>query len=147
MIKRGIGFKQITETIDQLKKKTHLFFVVTTLEYLIKGGRIGRVQGTIEKLLNLKSIISIGDDGKHYPIEMVRGRNRPLERLVSIGKGTLDKVKCKVFVSYGRAEEEQVYKELPKHSNAISTSLGKISLVASVYNGPGLVGIAFLETE
>lgn len=90
----------------------------------------------IGELLNLKPIISIDKDGKYFSFEMGMGRKKSLERLVSIGNGTLEKSKCKVFVRQGYAKEkrEQIYNELSKHPNVISISLGDISPVASVHS-------------
>ena len=53
-------------------------FIVDTLKYLVHGGRIGHVSAAVGKLLNLKPIITIGDDGKYETIAKMRGRMKAI---------------------------------------------------------------------
>ena len=62
MIKCGYSFDYICKTIPKLREKTSMYFTVDTLEYLIKGGRIGKIAGGIGQLLNLKPIITMDDN-------------------------------------------------------------------------------------
>ena len=67
LIEKGVSFSKIVDKIPDIRKRLNLFFVVDTLEYLKKGGRIGKVAGTIAELLNIKPIVSIDiNDGKYY---------------------------------------------------------------------------------
>lgn len=149
MIQQGRSFDEIVKALPELKKKTKLFFVVGTLDYLKKGGRIGKVMGTISEILQIKPIISTGDDdGKYYTFDKVRGRKQSLHRIFEIGKEILEKKRCKIYVMSGAAREEaeeivQRFKEL---KNTVSVSYGgDISPVAGVHSGPGLVGVLFVD--
>lgn len=62
--------------IDQCK----VFFVVKTLEYLQKGGRIGLVASLFGNALNLKPIISCNDEGIYYTVAKVRGRKQSITK-------------------------------------------------------------------
>ncbi|MFW6378320.1 MAG: DegV family protein, partial [Bacillota bacterium] len=70
---------EIIDKIEEKKDKIEIFFVVETLKYLKKGGRIGKVSGTIGELLNIKPIISIDDDGEYYTFTKVRGRKKSIK--------------------------------------------------------------------
>ena len=98
LIEEGKSFEEVVAAIPSIKKRIHLYFVVGTLEYLKRGGRIGKVSGTIAELLNIKPIITIDTDGKYITSEKVRGRKQSLNKLVELTNNILDKKKCKVYV-------------------------------------------------
>jgi len=148
LIQEGKSFEEVVEAIPSIKKRIHLYFVVGTLEYLKKGGRIGKVAGTIAELLNIKPIISFDEDGKYCTVEKVRGRKQSLNKLIELTNNILDEKKCKVYMLHGDALEEtkQVMEKISKHPNAISTEFGGyISPVSGVHSGPGLVGMVCIE--
>lgn len=146
MIVEGKTFDEIKKALPIMKSKLHIFFVVGTLKYLIKGGRIGKVAGTIGDILNLKPIITMHDDGSYTTYDKVRGRKQSLRRLVDIISTYTNK--GKVYLMHGNAEEEMktVYESLKELPNVISVYLGEnISPVAGVHSGPGLVGVGYFE--
>lgn len=149
MIANGMSFAEIINEIPRLRDKVHLFFVVGTLEYLKKGGRIGKVSGTIAELLNIKPIIGVDkNDGKYYTYDKVRGRKQSLNRLLELAKEILDKKKCKLYIVHGDALEEskKVYDVISTHENVVEGFFGgQISPVAGVHSGPGLVGLILVE--
>lgn len=150
LIEKGKSFDEIVSEIPNIQKRIHLFFVVGTLEYLIKGGRIGKVTGTIGTLLKLKPIISLDYDGKYYTYAKVRGRNQSLSKLVEIAKEISDKKSCIAYAMHGDAEEDtlKVKEVIGKLPNIKSIQYGGcISPVSGVHSGPGLVGLVLVEEE
>ena len=148
LIEEGKSFEEVVAAIPSIKKRIHLYFVVGTLEYLKRGGRIGKVSGTIAELLNIKPIITIDTDGKYITSEKVRGRKQSLNKLIELTNNILDKKKCKVYVVHGHALEEsqKVLESLRSHPNAVSAEFrGYISPVSGVHSGPGLVGMICIE--
>ncbi|KAJ53141.1 DegV family protein with EDD domain [Clostridium tetanomorphum] len=149
MIKNGKSFDEIVNEIPNIKKRINLFFVVGTLEYLKKGGRIGRVSGTIGELLNIKPIISVdAKDGKYYTFDKVRGRKQSINRLIEIIKGILKEKKCKICVVHGDALEEsnKLFETIKTMDNVSEAYLGgEISPVSGVHSGPGLIGVVLKE--
>jgi len=148
LIQEGKTFEEVVNAIPSIKKRIHLYFVVGTLEYLKKGGRIGKVAGTIAELLNIKPIISFDADGRYTTCEKVRGRKQSLNKLVELTNIILDKKKCRVYVMHGDALEEsqKVMGKISNHPNAISVEFGGyISPVSGVHSGPGLVGMVCIE--
>jgi len=146
---RGISnlveFNKIVDRVREAINNTSVYFVVATLDYLRKGGRIGHVAGIVGELLSVKPIISIGDDGKYFTFAKARGRNQSLSKLFEIVKEKAASIsgKFEVAVLHGGAEEEaanllQKIKELP---NIDKTFLGQISPVLGVHTGPGLIGV------
>lgn len=76
MIESGKSFDEIIAELPNLRDKISIYYVLDTLKYLIKGGRIGKVSGSIGEVLNLKPIISINDEGVYYTHSKVRGRKK-----------------------------------------------------------------------
>lgn len=151
MIKSGKSFVEIVKYIPNIISRIQTFFVVGTLEYLKKGGRIGKVAGTIGELLNIKPIVSIDNvDGKYYTYDKVRGRKQSLSRLIDIVKDILNKDKCSIYVMHGNAENEakKIFEMLKVLPNVTSAFFGGcISPVSGVHSGPGLVGVACFKEE
>jgi len=151
LLAEGKDFDYIVNEIPKIKKRIHLFFVVGTLEYLKRGGRIGKVSGTIAEMLNIKPIISVdNEDGKYFTYDKVRGRKQSLNRLVEIGTKFLDEKKCRIYVMHGdsEADAKKVFDILKQHPNAAESVLGGcISPVSGVHSGPGLVGLVIVELD
>jgi DegV family protein with EDD domain len=143
LIKEGKTFKEICELLPKLREKIDVFFTIDTLEYLIKGGRIGKVSGTIAQTLNLKPIITVGDDGIYHTAAKVRGVKQSISKLVSLLKPYTEKGKCKVWILDGAAPEKAkvLYESIKNFRNIIECNLGgSISPSLGVHTGPGLVG-------
>ncbi|MBV1821698.1 DegV family protein, partial [Bacteroidales bacterium MSK.15.36] len=83
MINKNEKFSNIIKEMDKLRERCHLFFMVDTLEYLKRGGRIGKISGAIGELLNIKPIISIDkNDGKYYIVSKARGKKQSINKLI-----------------------------------------------------------------
>lgn len=147
LIKEGKSFETIVSDLPKVCKKIKGYFTLNTLEYLRKGGRIGKVAGTIGEMLNLKPIIGITDDGVYYTVCKARGRKQALSKLTDVLKEALIKGKCKVYVLQGGAlEEAKSYLETIKHlENIVEIGMASISPALGVHTGPGLIGLAIQE--
>lgn len=148
MLEAGKTFEEIIKQLPLLRSRMKVFFVVGTLKYLRRGGRIGRITGAIGEMLNLKPIVTIADDGKYVTYDKLRGRKQSLRRLEEIVY-SLEKP-GEVFLMHGRAEEEMraLGENLKKYKNVKSLYIGQnISPVSGVHSGPGLVGVVYLEEE
>ncbi|NBI05290.1 DegV family protein [Senegalia massiliensis] len=139
-------YKTIQKIRDVIAK-TDTFYVVETLEYLKKGGRIGRVEGTIGELLKIKPIISINKEGSYYTYKKVRGRNRSIRSLYNIIKEKSQNNKINVAVAHGNAYDEgmKLLDNIKQLKNVVSTTFTQISPVLVVHTGPGLIGIIISE--
>jgi DegV family protein with EDD domain len=147
MISSGKNFDEIVNELPLLRNRIKLYYVLDTLQYLIKGGRIGKVSGTIGELLNLKPIISVNKEGVYFTYTKVRGRKQSISKLVDITKEALSGGKSKVWVLHGgaRAEAEELFKSISELPNITSLAVGDISPVAGVHTGPGLLGITIMK--
>lgn len=147
---QGMDFEAIVATLPSIRKKIDIYLILDTLEYLMKGGRIGRVAGTIGSMLKLKPIIRVAEDGKYSTYDKVRGRKQSLKKVIEMGKDMINR-DCKVMLVHGSAKEEllKIYEELKEYSEIAQKGeihmYGNISIVSGVHSGPGFIGIGSYE--
>jgi fatty acid kinase fatty acid binding subunit len=142
-LERGTTEEEIDAFIEHYQREHHLLFTVNTLEYLAKGGRIGRAAAFAGNLLNVKPILAIRD-GEVVPLKKVRGNHKAFmefrEQFVST---TTDSPNLKVGIAHAAAPERlQALRELVEHERPhaqleIATTLGA---VVGTHAGPGTVG-------
>lgn len=149
MINKNEKFSNIIKEMDKLRKRCHLFFMVDTLEYLKRGGRIGKISGAIGELLNIKPIISIDkNDGKYYTVNKARGKKQSINKLIDEIKKILKNNRACIYMGHGNGLEncKNVYENIKKLNNILKVQfIGEISPVSGVHSGPGLVGIVVVE--
>jgi len=145
LIRDGKSFKEITEILPTYREKIDLFFTIDTLEYLQKGGRIGKVAGTVGELLNIKPIITVANDGTYRTAAKVRGSKQAVSKLTDILKNYLEKGKYKAWIldGYGLEKVQKLYESIKDLPNVVECTIsGTIGPALGVNTGPGLVGLA-----
>ena len=145
-----LSFNEIIEKVEAQKDKIEVLFVVETLKYLKKGGRIGKVSGTIAEFLNIKPIIAIDEEGEYFTFDKVRGRKRSLKKMYSIIKDKIQDGKEYVVDVMNAAAEGEANSLLDKFkqlSQVKETYFSEISPVMVVHTGPGLIGVVLTEIE
>ena len=146
-IRSGMGWEELTERrVPQLIQGSFPFFSVDTLEYLQKGGRIGKVTATAGMLLQIKPILAFAPDGQLTSVAKVRGRHQVIDKLVALTVQRCGEHKrYNLAVANGGAPEEMaIVKEkltaaLPDYDHIWE---GEIDGTLSVYIGDGILGAA-----
>ena len=146
-IRNGMGWEELTERrVPQLIRGSFPFFSVDTLEYLQKGGRIGKVTATAGMLLQIKPILTFAGDGQLTSAAKVRGRHQVIDKLVALTVQRCGEHKrYNLAVANGGAPEEMaIVKEkltaaLPNYDHIWE---GEIDGTLSVYIGDGVLGAA-----
>ena len=146
-IRNGMGWEELVEhRVPQLIAGTYPFFSVDTLEYLMKGGRIGKVTATAGTLLQIKPVITFAPDGQLQSIAKVRGRHQVIDKLVSVTTDHCGSHKrYNLAVAHGGAPEEmetvrqKLTAALPNYDHLWD---GEIDGTLSVYIGSGVLGAA-----
>jgi DegV family protein with EDD domain len=147
LIKNGNTYEEIVKILPKIRDNISVHYIVDTLKYLIEGGRIGRVSGTVGELLNIKPIISINSEGIYYTYAKVRGKKKALSTLFEISTDILKTTKSRVWIMHGGAEEEgrKFYELFRNIENITYLGFGDISPVAGVHTGPGLIGVVIMK--
>ncbi|MBQ9331190.1 MAG: DegV family protein [Oscillibacter sp.] len=146
-IRNGMGWEDLTERrAPQLIRNTFPFFSVDTLEYLRKGGRIGKVTATAGTLLQIKPILTFAPDGQLQSIAKVRGHNLVIDKLVEVAVhscGSHRRYNLAVANGGDPAGMELVRQKLtaalPDYDHIWD---GEIDSTLSVYIGDGILGSA-----
>lgn len=125
--------------------KTRLYFVVGTLEYLHRGGRIGSASKLLGSALNLKPILEFWD-GTIQPVAKIRTRRKALERVYTLIQEQLndgEKLHMAV-VNIAAPEEAADFKaQLEARFRPVEMIAVECSPVVGAHAGPGTVGVAF----
>jgi DegV family protein with EDD domain len=145
---RGTSDAEVEELIDRYKRESRLLFTVDTLEFLQKGGRIGKAAAFAGNLLNVKPILTI-QDGEVVPIKRVRGNQKAVQEFAqTFAESTRDTPNLRVGIAHADApEREQALRALvadvrPQAQIDIATTLGA---VVGTHAGPGTVGFFWFE--
>ena len=141
----GATRQEIVEQIEQTKEKMQIFFVVDTLEYLAKGGRIGNGKAFLGTLLKVKPILVL-QEGAIEPLEQVRSKRKATARMIDLveqhvgSNGNTSKVA--VTNALVPAEAEAIGQELVGRLGCELPLMGDLGPVIGTHTGPGCVGIA-----
>jgi DegV family protein with EDD domain len=144
--KAGWGRQAILERLQQIRADSEVIYTLETLEYLARGGRIGRVQSLAAALLNIKPIITVDKkDGKYN----TTGKERTLPRaLAKIGALLHERfgqdTPVWVTILHGqRAALAEALEALLREKLAVGRlEILRVSPVLGVHTGPGVVGAA-----
>ena len=149
LIEKGASFEEIVKLIPEIRNNITGYFTVNTLDYLKKGGRIGKVAGTIGEMLSLKPIVSVDNDGVYYTVCKARGRKQSIGKLTEILKSHLSEGPCKVWILHGGVLEEakSIVESLKDLNNIVTIGISQISPALGVHGGPGLLGLAIQKVN
>jgi DegV family protein with EDD domain len=147
--KAGWALNTIQERLARIREKTEVIYTLDTLEYLARGGRIGRVKAIAGALLNLKPVIRVDTDGKYSTVTTGRTVGKSI---IAIGDYLLSKYGSApvwVTILHGRFAEkaEMLASELKEKLKITQLEVMRISPVLGVHTGPGIVGAAVVPME
>jgi DegV family protein with EDD domain len=147
-LERGTTDDEIDAFVGEYGRSHHLLFTVNTLEYLAKGGRIGKAAAFAGNLLNVKPILTIRD-GEVVPLKRVRGSQKAFQEFKSLFESTTtDSPQLKVGIAHAAAPErmealrKMVRDVRPKAEIEMATTLGA---VVGTHAGPGTVGFFWFD--
>jgi DegV family protein with EDD domain len=139
----------IQERLGKIREKTEVIYTLDTLEYLARGGRIGRVKAMAGALLNLKPVIRVDSDGKYTTVTTARTLNKSMSAIADHLYNRYTNIPVWATVLHGRFAEkaESLAGELKTRLNVARFEVSRISPVLGVHTGPGIVGAAVVPME
>ena len=147
-LEQGTTDEEIEALIARFGDNVHVIFTCATLEYLKRGGRIGKAQALAGSLLNVKPILELRD-GVVEPIGRVRGRQKALEEFARLfTEQSEDRDGLRVAIAHANAPEwvdvltDLVAKARPRATVDLVEPLGA---VVGTHAGPGAVGFFWLQ--
>ena len=147
-LERGTTDEEVDALVERYRREAGLLFTVDTLEYLARGGRIGRARAWAGEMLNIKPILSI-QDGEVLPVKRVRGNRKAfLEFASAFESSTVNRPSLRVGIAHAEAPERaEALRKLVRDKRAaaeieIVSTLGP---VVGTHAGPGTVGFFWYD--
>jgi DegV family protein with EDD domain len=142
----GASLAECKELAERSRAYTGVYFVVDTLEFLHRGGRIGGAQRFLGTALNLKPILALRD-GKVEAIERIRTKRKAMDRLVELVVeqcGDKTPVRLATLHANAHADAQQVLDEASRRLPVTESIFTEVSPVVGTHAGPGTVGLAYM---
>lgn len=152
MKEAGYTLEENVNRLNEIKSTARIMFTVDTLEYLQKGGRIGKVTSLAGTMLNLKPLIQL-KDAELIPYSNVRGRNKSLQKIIAMTE--------EYFTETGEKYEDYDFclanATTPDDTTYVKAELEKLTgkeitypyfpvgVTIGTYTGPGAVGVCFVK--
>ena len=144
---QGASLKECLAVAEKARQNSGVYFMVDTLEFLHRGGRIGGAQAFLGMALKMKPILYM-HEGKIASLERVRTKGKALERLVQLveekcaGKSNVHLA----GIHANAAQDAQwVLEKAARQIKPVETLLAELSPVVGIHAGPGTVALAYMS--
>lgn len=142
----GAGLETCAAAARSVLRRQRVAIALDTLEYLRRGGRIGRAQAFLGGLLNVKPILTI-KNGEAHPLARVRTRRKALDEMLRLSTEQGAIIEAAVMHADSPDDARAVADEIARRCPGVPVSVGEIAPVIAVHGGPGLVGVAVVLAE
>jgi DegV family protein with EDD domain len=147
---QGATLKECKVEAERARENTGIYFVLNTLEFLHRGGRIGGAAAFMGTILNLKPILEIRS-GRVEAVERVRTAAKARERMIDLFYDRVSQFRCPVRIATLYTDNAGEAADLLEKARArfgitdvAETIQGQVGPVLGVHAGPGALGIAFM---
>ena len=141
-LERGMPVEDVIARLSELRRNQLGAFVIRTLEYLRKGGRIGLVEGVVGSLLQIKPVIYVNDEGVYNTLVKTRGFAKALNAMQEEFFKRYQGRRVRVAIVHGQAQEEaqKLLQAFRSKLNVASGFVAPVSPALAIHTGPGLLG-------
>jgi len=144
-VKAGADAEEVINLVERLKSEIKVYFSVDSLDYLQKGGRIGKAQALVGTMLKIKPLLAL-EDGMVVPVEKIRGSRKLISRMTDLIKNDAggDKTVKASFV-WGESEE-QMTKLIGQLNDSVQLEelyRSNIGTVITSHAGPTAFGVGY----
>ncbi len=143
---QGASLAECKKIAEDSKEKCGVVFVVDTLEFLHRGGRIGTAKRFMGSLLNVKPILAI-ENGLIVPLDSVRTQKKALERIIElIEEKTAGHKSVRIATLHANNLDtaQAILEEASSRINPVEQILAEVSPVIGTHAGPGAIGLAYI---
>ncbi len=141
-LENGMAVEEVILRLQERRKHQLGAFVIRTLEYLRKGGRIGLVEGVVGSLLQIKPVIYVNDDGVYATLVKARGFSKALTAMQDEFFKRYQGRKVRVAIVHGSAYEEAraLLETFRSKLDVVTDFIAPVSPALAIHTGPGLLG-------
>lgn len=155
MKENGLTLKEAVDNINRIKATGRIIFTVGNLDYLIHGGRIGKVMGKASNTLGIKPLIIL-KEGEIFSNGIARGRKRAIQKLLEQLQEHFTEVNenpdnYRIVIGFGYDYEEALHfreellQSLSKYSNIKDVDIYQIGATIAVHTGPYPIGVGLIK--
>jgi DegV family protein with EDD domain len=140
----GKSRDQVVAAVNAIIPQLNIIFVLDTLEYLRRGGRIGAASAMLGTMLNFKPMLTL-KDGAVHPLEKPRSKAKAIRRMMEMLEQQAGKKPLHLALMYAGAADEagQVTEEIKKNFNCVEFYCVPLTPAIGVHTGPGTLGMAY----
>ena len=146
MVKGGASSQEVVEGVERSLPHTHFFGLLETLEYLQKGGRIGKAKAFLGSLLRIKPILTI-KEGEAHPVGRVRTRSQGLAKMEQIARELAPLKDLCIAHSTTPEDAEALHQQLGGLMSKEEIMMCRFGPVLGTYLGPGALGMAVMAAH
>jgi DegV family protein with EDD domain len=142
----GANLLECQKLAEEAQKHTGLYFVVDTLEFLRRGGRIGGAQAMLGSALNLKPLLELRD-GRIEPVEKIRTKGKAINRMIELViEQVAGRTPVRLATLHANAEDEakSALAAAATRLDPVEQILASVSPAIGTHAGPGTVGLAYM---
>ncbi|MCG8607868.1 DegV family EDD domain-containing protein, partial [bacterium] len=145
-IEEGCDFDEVVKRTEWAIDNVRFIVCFETVEYLIRGGRLGRSRGLIARLLNLKPIIALDREGKVENLKKAFGGSALKKTMDLVCKEAVGKRNLRFAVAHANALEKADWLagQIQKQFEVRNVDIVNVSPALGAHSGPGAAGVAFL---
>jgi DegV family protein with EDD domain len=144
-VRNGASRQEVVELVEHIKQGLYVLFVVDTLEYLAKGGRIGNAKALLGTILKIKPILTL-HEGAIEPLEQVRSKAKAVARMLDLVQARVGAQGSKAHASITHAlapdEAAALKKELVVRLGCVAPTVSDLGAVVGTHTGPGVLAVA-----
>jgi DegV family protein with EDD domain len=144
--REGGGTEQIRAAVESTVQCLRIYFMLDTLEYLRRGGRIGRGRAFLGAVLRVKPLLSLRD-GEVHPEERVRTKAHAIERLFQIATSYPNVREVAIGYSTNPQDAHDFQRRLEAVLPHVNIWVTRVGPVIGAHGGPGVLGLGVLEEE
>jgi len=142
----GNSLVECRKWAEEARRHTGVYFVVDTLEFLRRGGRIGGAQALLGSALNIKPLLELRD-GRIESVEKIRTKSKAIERMIErIAERVAGQTPFRLATLHANAEAEAhaALETAQLRLQPIETVFASVSPVIGAHAGPGTIGLAYM---
>jgi DegV family protein with EDD domain len=142
----GTNLAECKKIAEKAREHTGVYFVVDTLEFLRRGGRIGGAQALLGSALNIKPILELRD-GRIEPLEKVRTKSKAINRMIDlVAQQVVGRNPVRLSTIHANAEREArtALTSVVLRLQPIESVFASVSPAIGTHAGPGTIGLAFM---
>ncbi|MFA5471864.1 MAG: DegV family protein [Acholeplasmataceae bacterium] len=139
LVNKGQTVNDVIKALDKQRYEDSVaYYTINTLKYLRRGGRIGKVEGTIGDILHIKPVITVNDDGVYVTSAKAFGLKRSLLNMKNLLTEKFQQLKIDLTIHFGNDKEKAIElgETLKRVLNIRNLTISALTPVLGIHTGP-----------